>query len=429
MAETKMMIKQKLLGFLTVCFAIVLIAGIISGCTDKAADNPDPGALQKSIPPFEFGTQTWWGDLVYNTSLDLPPVKPSVVYVPPSYALQGRGYGRPYPTLYFLPPYGKDANYFTDHGLQRVVDRLIRAGVIEPMIIVSIDGRSALGGSFYTNSPRQGNWADMIDSTLPERIGEVYNTLVDKDNRAITGIGMGGYGALRAALESDNYSSVSVINAPLDFDGTGNDGFKTLFAQLPTNDPDWITLDGNDTLYLGSLVDTSVTNKPLSLLVSAAGAFSPHVTHFDTLSTPYTVASGEWRFDWSPTDYLTDDSSTLIATHSSHFPINTEGTLDDSIWHAWMKNNLDSLYMNAGQPEAFRDMPKLLIQSSDNTLSYKEQMDAFRQFAADQGIQAQYSSFSGSPGLPPSADNYLYDLFEQILIFHSQHFNVPEGLE
>ncbi|MCK5713924.1 MAG: hypothetical protein KAI25_14475, partial [Hyphomicrobiaceae bacterium] len=89
--------------------------------------------------------------------------QPIAVYLPPSYASSSKRY----PVVYLLPGFNAESNVFlngTYQGLNIVesMDRLIEEGKIEEMIVVIVNGRNSLGGSFYVNSPVNGNWKDFV---------------------------------------------------------------------------------------------------------------------------------------------------------------------------------------------------------------------------------------------------------------------------
>jgi S-formylglutathione hydrolase FrmB len=247
--------------FLFIILAVLALSVLfLAGCTDKTKDNPTrPMTPEKGLAwlnPFRFYS------IVFSTSMD-PGYMVSKMYTPPGYDYSGGG-GQPYPVLYMLSPFRGDELYYFEHGLAEVADRLLAEGKIQPMIIVCVDGRSQLGGSFYTDSPQQGKYfsAMVTDETFNvdllvdprgeftgtgvpyrgpwtlfsncnlTRIDELYNTIPDASSRAVCGVGMGGYGAYALAVQTDLFSSVSAVNAPLDFDGSGNNGFLSLIRDV-----------------------------------------------------------------------------------------------------------------------------------------------------------------------------------------------------
>lgn len=427
--------KAKVVFLLTI-LALGLL--LLSGCSDKTKDNPTRPTYSQTG---QVAVDNFHSFSIFFSTMNNPLAnpreqgnKPYRIYLPPGYFLPNGSIGGPFPILYLFPPFGADEQYYFEHGLATVADRLISEGKMVPMIIVSIDGRSLLGGSFYTDSPRQGkyfsalysttvyDWPTVVSGsltldTLPytavaflTRIDGIYNTIAQPKFRAAGGVGMGGYGAFKSVLQTDYFGSVSAIDAPLDFDGsTGNGGFLTLFQDV--YDGSWNT------------VDTSETNIGMSIVVSAAAAFSPHHTGFNVDSI-YFDNFGSLALGYTITDTLAADASTLVAKHAIHVPFDNTGAINSDIWGLWLGHNVDSLYENAAalSKANFVDMKKLLITVDDSKYRFDEQMSGFMQFLDANGMEYQQKNYSGSDVLSGTADHYLYDIFEDILIFHSDNF-------
>ncbi len=133
------------------------------------------------------------------------------IYLPPGYEKQSK---KRFPVVYWLHGYSgwKNTTGKTDWGDQEAVNtinKLIKSGAVEPMIIVMPDGSNRFGGSFYTNSYTTGNWEDFIAYELPEYIDANYRSIPKSESRGIAGHSMGGYGALKIAMKHpDIFSSV-----------------------------------------------------------------------------------------------------------------------------------------------------------------------------------------------------------------------------
>ncbi|MEZ5357638.1 MAG: alpha/beta hydrolase-fold protein [Candidatus Zixiibacteriota bacterium] len=411
----------------------ILIVAVVAGCTDKTADNPTRPVYDEN--GYVWYPQPYHYEAVMMTTNGDGGSKGLAVYTPFGYNPNSGG-SRPYPVLYLLTPFRQDELYYFKRGLDKVADRLIEEGKIEPMIIVCVDGQSQLGASFYTNSLAQGLFfTGLVKDTifiddfvgvpvqftgysLITAIDSRYPTLDDRENRAIAGVGVGGYGAMKLAIETDLFSAATAVNAPLDFDGTGSGGFRSLMQNYVIPGMTWP-------------VDTSLGDEVTSLMVSAAAAFAPHPTALNGALTHYELDQYNLRvFVPSVSSYLTTDSSTLLTAHNAHMPFNSSGTWNNFIWGQWMAHNLDSLYVNDayGTASGFTAMPKLLIYSDDAKFNYDEQMNSFMQFMNGNAITYTAEKFQGSGRLDGSASNYIYDLLEDILIFHSEHFDVPDGI-
>jgi hypothetical protein len=434
--------------------AIVLVAVFLSGCTDKTKENPTRPFVENKGLVF---TESYHFFTIFFSTMRDPGFMPAMVYTPPGYDYQG-GTGPSYPVLYLLAPFRADERYYFEHGLAQVADRLISEGKIKPMIIVTIDGQSQLGGSFFKDSPTQGKFLTALTrdtsidvslyidplvwpagyrgtavlgcEALITRIDSRYLTLVDKEARGISGVGMGGYGAFATVLESDQFGSVSAIDAPLDFDGTGNNGFLSLFDKVfPPGSP-WSRIDTTLTGRIDTIftVDTALADPLKSLVVSAAAAFSPNVIRFE-IDSVYRDQFNVQTFGFHVDSILDADRIAYLPRHNVHVPFDSLGNLHSSIWDLWLAGSIPSLYEAAPSNirSDFADMNKLLVKSNDSTYFFNEQMDGIIQYFSGQSIPFDTLTFKGTEQLPPSADHYLYDLLEDILIFHSNNFVVPDA--
>jgi S-formylglutathione hydrolase FrmB len=138
------------------------------------------------------------------------------IYLPPSYS---RSPGRRYPVLYFLHGFDADDRALIKGAYQNLnirisMDSLIRVGAVKEMIIVMPNARNAYNGSFYTNSPVTGNWAQFIFRDLVNYVDRKYRTIRSPKGRGIAGHSMGGYGALRIGMRHPEvFSAVYALSA------------------------------------------------------------------------------------------------------------------------------------------------------------------------------------------------------------------------
>ena len=99
---------------------------------------------------------------------------------------------RRYPVLYLL--HGLTGNY-TDWSTRTNIAEYTRT---LPLIVVMPDG----GNSWYTNAADGGGkFEDYIVTDLPADVVVKYRTVNSRYGRAIAGLSMGGYGALKLALK------------------------------------------------------------------------------------------------------------------------------------------------------------------------------------------------------------------------------------
>jgi putative tributyrin esterase len=122
----------------------------------------------------------------------------ALVYLPPSYPRSRKRY----PILYLLHGGGgSELDWLLRGRVHVTLDRLIRAGRIQPLVVaMPNDGLHAVG-TFFTK------WYDgtadfekhFLDEIVPAVESE-FRVRSGRDHRAIAGLSMGGYGALALSL-------------------------------------------------------------------------------------------------------------------------------------------------------------------------------------------------------------------------------------
>jgi len=132
------------------------------------------------------------------------------LYLPVSYASSTKKY----PVLYFLHGLNENEMRWSTRGLTDVkLDKMVADGKIGEFIVAVPFGAT----SFYTNT-RAGNapWEDMIVKEFVPMIESAYRVNATRTTRGISGISMGGYGALKIAMKHpDLFGSVSAHSAVL----------------------------------------------------------------------------------------------------------------------------------------------------------------------------------------------------------------------
>jgi enterochelin esterase family protein len=122
------------------------------------------------------------------------------VYLPPDYEE-----GKFYPSVYVLTGFtgrGKmllNDSAFSPNFAERM-DKLINDGKIRPMIAVMPDCFTRYGGSQYINSSATGNYEDYLTKEIVPFVDENFQTIKNKNSRAVMGKSSGGYGALIMAM-------------------------------------------------------------------------------------------------------------------------------------------------------------------------------------------------------------------------------------
>ncbi|NQT23955.1 hypothetical protein HQ585_01235 [candidate division KSB1 bacterium] len=151
-------------------------------------------------------------DSFYSKSMEME--KMVDVYLPEGY--DSTSTAQQYPVIYFL--HGGWGNQDDYSNIIHVVDSLIGAKIIDPVIVVKPDGSmEPYLGSSYVNSVLFGPVEDYITFDLIEYIDATYNTDPRREKRSIMGHSMGGEGSMRIALKHPKlYSGVASHGGILD---------------------------------------------------------------------------------------------------------------------------------------------------------------------------------------------------------------------
>jgi S-formylglutathione hydrolase FrmB len=136
------------------------------------------------------------------------------VYLPPGYdAGATKDPAQKYPVLYYLHGLGDNEQTLFNSGGWTMLDDLRRQRKMGEFLIVAPEG----GRSFYINSD-DGlvRYSDFFLQEFIPLIEAKYRISKGRNNRAISGISMGGYGALRLAFaHPEIFSAVSAQSAAL----------------------------------------------------------------------------------------------------------------------------------------------------------------------------------------------------------------------
>lgn len=269
-------------------FTLTLL--LAAGCTDRGTNVVDKPTSQGGFLDIghdftqelllQIGRNVPGEDGLQRVPLELRGYTPEIAITP----IHG-GQPKLVPLLILLAPQDGNQWYFFNHNLKQLADELIAEGVIQPMEIICFPSDRFFGGYFYAgHSAAAGYYDFFIGGSLIEYLHSTFPFLTDSLPVGIGGVGMGGYGAFRAALMHRGvFSSISATDGPLDFDGPdGNSGFMELFddaiieqgllggtTEPPTYDSTWecdvIAFDtlwwvcdslGFDTLVCDSVPDT-----------------------------------------------------------------------------------------------------------------------------------------------------------------------------
>jgi S-formylglutathione hydrolase len=191
---------MKKMNMIMVALLTALI--ILSGCgADKTGT-----VLTAEVP-----APSLEGSLVPND-----PTQDTVVYLPWSYHHKTT---KRYPVVYFLPGFMNEPDWYVNgryngFQVQKALDRLIAERKIREMIFVIPNGKNALGGSFYTDSPVTGDWEQFITEDVVGYIDANYRTRAVPESRAVTGLSMGGYGALALVTRRTDLFGMCIALSP-----------------------------------------------------------------------------------------------------------------------------------------------------------------------------------------------------------------------
>lgn len=224
-------------------------------------------------------------DSFYSKSLGMERMVD--VYLPEGY--DSNSTTQQYPVVYFL--HGGWSNQDSYSNVIHVLDSLIEAKIIDPLIVVKPDGSMEPYpvGSSYVNSALFGPVEDYITFDLIEYIDANYNTNPKRDKRCIMGHSMGGEGSMRIALKH-----------PELFTGVASHG-----GILDSKFSEWFFPK-----VIGEL-DSSKVFKPENgwfseILFSKAAAWSPNLDNLP---------------------YLVD------------LPIDSSGQILEEVWAKWVENS------------------------------------------------------------------------------------------
>ena len=420
------MMKKYLIGSM-----VLLAAVLIYSCSDRGS-NVEPFTYDTGLI-FDTYTQHSVSYMEDAVLIENATIKYQV-YFPADY--KDVGIGEPMPVLYLLTPFRGRAQYYFNHGLAELADRMIGTGEIRPMVLFVISGYNDYGGCFYGSSRFGGDYVNALGNivdpddcmagyyaTFLDYANCILNTLPDSAGyRAIAGVGMGGYGAMRIAVEfPEHFSAVSAVSAPLDFDGTDNaGGFLPLFQ-------DFMNDVGRDNY---ATVQFDFNNVMQSMLVAASVAFSPHDT--GTVGDGFVISDTTSFFKSSDVKYHLpfyrngQQTDTLYDTVTVD-PLDVDTTIvNNGGWMAWQENNIPNIL--TANPTALDETQVLLAYATDSDeYTFNEQTSDFHDllvatYGKVEGQDLQTITYDGYGDYVASGDRFIFDLLPEILKFHSDKF-------
>jgi len=217
-----------------VCASLAILV-LLSACDDRGRNIPTAEGSSSTLSGIFPDQHVFSSDGTVPPQLltqlrnrfalaDMTVYQPEVIFNP----------GRPVPVLLLLPPEGGNENYYLDRGLERLADEMIASGEIQPMLIITIENDPTFGGFFYGNSWPAGFYDQVFGYGMLDYLATKYPGLnlavADQQKFGVGGLGQGAYGAFRAAIQNPGlFGSITVLDGPLDFDGsTGSGGLIPL---------------------------------------------------------------------------------------------------------------------------------------------------------------------------------------------------------
>jgi S-formylglutathione hydrolase FrmB len=167
------------------------------------------------------------------------------VHLPPSYA-EG---AKTYPVVYALHGLFESSQFWQRRGLAPILDDLWARHVLPEFVVVAVDG----GNSFFLNSP-QGAYEDLVTKDAIAYAESTYRVRRERAGRALFGVSMGGYAALRIALSHPELFAAAATHSAMLLSGPprpgqGADPYQlAAFARVFGEPPDLALWKANDPL-------------------------------------------------------------------------------------------------------------------------------------------------------------------------------------
>ena len=189
----------------TVLSSLALVIGAVSAVYAQALAPRQP-TLERA---------SFHATALEGNALGDPAEQPVLIFLPRSYRAEPQ---RRYPVIYLLHGLGMkpsdwEVSWPGHPALSEQLNQANVSGGLPEMIVVYANGANAYMGSLYMNSSVEGRWEDAIVRDLVTWIDGRYRTLPQASSRAVIGLSMGGFGALRFGfLHPDIFSTVYALS-------------------------------------------------------------------------------------------------------------------------------------------------------------------------------------------------------------------------
>ncbi len=335
------------------------------------------------------------------------------VYLPPEYSESNH-----YPVLYLLHGYGSDYRYWQAvEDIKDILDYMISTGEINPIIVVMPNGYNDFAGSFYTNSldsvfPVYGQFETYLINDVISYIDTAF--AVDTTKRAIAGISMGGYGAMKLGAKYPELFKVVVgFSGVYDFD--------LFLAEDSTTHMTMVDMVIAENGGYVSPLNLNAEHPLTSMMFAMAAAFSPRVrdsSFFNPL---------ENKFDFGP--YYGNPALHMgVQLPFAIDSLDTIGNivkgywhLDSLTWNQWENQNVKNIFISNVQNILNAGTKYYFDCGADDELKLNYHLMVLDQVLTQLGIKHKAELFSEYPGYPGNE-------------FHAMHtshlyLRVREGLK
>ncbi|ASB48757.1 alpha/beta hydrolase-fold protein [Alkalitalea saponilacus] len=252
-----------------------------TGRMTSGIEIPEPGVdfySIKNVPHGAMSSKYYFSD-VTNSWRRL------YVYTPPGY---DKSIEKKYPVVYLQHGGGEDETGWVRQGKADVIlDNLIAEGKAEPMIVVIANGNIASGMRGYSSEAMTGFKQEMLHNIVPF-IDKNFRTKANAENRAISGLSMGGGQSFYVGLENlDVFSSVGIFSSGI-------------FGGIRTNTGS--TFDAESEIP-GLLSKAGEFNQKLNLLYISCGEADMRIDHTKTAVAKMREEGLKVKFNTFPGDH------------------------------------------------------------------------------------------------------------------------------
>ena len=145
------------------------------------------------------------------------PEREVSIYLPQGYSESTERY----PVIYLLHGYLTGIKnrvwLLPEIQIDVLLDSLFQNEGLRPCIVVLPDGDNRFHGSWYGSSEVIGDYETYIVTEIPEFMERRYRVLPGRENRALAGHSMGGFGAAYLGMKySDEYSAIGIMSGAVD---------------------------------------------------------------------------------------------------------------------------------------------------------------------------------------------------------------------